>query len=262
MAFSINDLATELGIDPSTLTPDAVTKWNGYLSEADSKYTSATQAAKDAEENLRLVQEEQRVINERIESFGMTEANVAALRANNAAMEASLKTLKEQGFDVNIPVAPVVNKNESAQFDPKSFQQDVNSTLVQGFNVMNRYQRLHGGQPMPDDIDVLAREAAQARKPFQQYVSEKYDFAGKEKAMQAEATAKRDAEVAAKAVKDYQEKNPVTAGNPELHRGVASRFPQIAQKREGVDKNFANMPARQKIAQSLSRSRTVLANAS
>ena len=46
MAFTVEALAAELGIDPATLQakPDAVKKWNGYLTEADTKYTQATAA--------------------------------------------------------------------------------------------------------------------------------------------------------------------------------------------------------------------------
>jgi hypothetical protein len=261
MAFTLNDLASELGIDVATLQskPDVVAKWNGYLTEADTKYTQATQAQKDAETKLEAVKNEQAVIDQNIAAFGMTEANVAALKANNAAMEASLKALKEQGFDVKIPDAPK-NEPTKTEFDANAFRNDVNSTMILGFNVNNRYQRLFG-QPMPDDIDALAREAAQVRMPFQEYVAKKYDFSGKEKEIQAAATKKHDEEIAAAAVKKYQEEHPVTSGNPDLQRGVASRHPQIIRQREAGDqKQFANLPARQKIAMSVARTRAALAS--
>jgi hypothetical protein len=260
MAFTLTDLASELGIEVSTLQskPDVVAKWNGYLSEADTKYTQATNAQKDAETKLEAVKNEQRVIDENIASFGMTEANVAALRANNAAMEASLKALKEQGFDVKIPDAP--KATPQAEFDPNGFRADVNRTLIEGFNVNNRYQRLFG-KALPDDVDALAREASQARMSFSQYVAQKYNFAGEEKRQQDVATKAHDEQISAAAVKKYQEEHPVTAGNPDLQRGVASRHPQIVRQREAGDhKQFANLPARQKISQSVARSRTALAS--
>ena len=54
MAFTVDSLAQELGIDPATLAGkgDVVAKWNGYLTEADTKYNSATAAQKDAETKL------------------------------------------------------------------------------------------------------------------------------------------------------------------------------------------------------------------
>jgi hypothetical protein len=257
MAFTIDDLASELGIDAATLKPDARAKWNGYLTEADTKYQQATTAQKDAEAKLKQVIEEQKVIDQNISSFGMTEANVIALRANNAAMEATLKTLKSQGLDVNIPEAPAAPKQD--QFDPTKFQQDVNQSLILGFDMNNRYQRLYG-TAMPDDLSVLLREATQARQPLQQYVAAKYDFAGREKSQREEAQKKHDDGIRAAAVKEYQEAHPVTQGNPELQRGVSSRHPQLAKPREGADgKTFANLPARQKIAQSVGRTRQALA---
>lgn len=264
MAFDLNVLAAELGIDPATLQakPDVVAKWNGYLSEADTQYRSAKEMKEDAEAKLAALETENATINTNIEKFGYTEATIAALKANNAAMEASLKELQTQGFDVKIPTAVAPAAPKPAEFDPSKFQQDVNATLIHGFNVMNRYQRLYG-KALPEDLDALAREAVAAKKPFQQYVAEKYDFAGEEKRQSDAAAKKHDEEIAAKAVAEYREKNPITAGNPELQRGVASRYPQVVKAREtGDNKNFANMSAREKIAASVARSRAALSQAS
>ena len=254
MAFTLDVLAL-------AAKGDVVAKWNGYLSEADNKYTSATQAQKDAEAKLAQVKEEQRVIDENIASFGMTESNVIALRANNAAMEATLKELKAQGLDVKIPEAPVADPNKKTDFNPDAFRQDVNNSLILGFDMNNRYQRLYG-TAMPDDLSVLINEAKQVRKPLTQYVAEKYDFAGRETTLKTEAQAKRDAEITAAAIAKYKEDNPVTQGNPELQRGVASRYPQMPKREAGDNKNFANMTARQKIAQSVGRTRQALEKAS
>lgn len=260
MPIDLNQFAVDFGIDPATLTAkaDVAAKYNTYFTEAATKYETATRAQREAEEKLSRVQSEQEAINNQIAQFGMTEANVAALRANNAQLEAALKSMKEQGFDVNIPEAPKVNEPAKPQFDPDRFRQDVNSTLIEGFNANNRYQRLYG-KALPDDVDVLAREAAQARKPFSQYVADKYDFSGEEK-RQAEANqAKRDAEIAQKAIEEYKTKNPVVMGNPELMRGVPSRSPLMQVQREAPDKNkFAGLSVREKIAQSVARSRAAV----
>lgn len=261
MSFTLDTLADELGIPRETLSAksDVVAKWNGYLSEADSKYTQATAAQKAAETTLEAAKNEQRVIDENIAKFGMTEANILALQANNAAMEASLKKLKEQGLDVTIPTAPVINK--PAEFDPNSFRNDVNTTLKYGFKASNDYQRIFG-KPIPDDIDVLANEAAQQRMPFMDYVAKKYDFAGEQQKKTQAAAAAHDAEIRAAAVKEYQEKNPVVQGNADLQRGVASRHPHIVRERPGQEnKTFSNLPARSKIAQSVSRTREALKSA-
>jgi len=124
---------------------------------------------------------------------------------------------------------------------------------------MNKYQRLFDGKPLPDDLDVLAREATAARKPFPQYVAEKYDFAGQEKKLNLQTQQKHDEEIRAAAIREYQEKHPVTHGNPELQRGAPSRYSQVARPREGQDlKTFGNLSARQKIAQSVAKTRAAL----
>lgn len=259
MAFTLDVLAQELGIDPATLSAkgDVVAKWNGYLSEADNKYTQATAAQKEAEVKLAAVEAEQAVIDENIAKFGMTEANTAALRANYAAMEASLKALKEQGFNVNIPETPKVTEPVKNEFNPDAFRNDVNQSLILGFDMNNRYQRLYG-QPMPDDLQTLLREAQQARQPLATYVATKYDFTGREKTQREESQKKHDDEIRAAAVKEYQEKNPVTAGHPEMARGVASRHPQVVRERPIAEKGFGNLSTREKIAQSVARTRQVL----
>jgi hypothetical protein len=259
MPFTLDALATELGIDPATLTgkADVVAKWNGYLSEADTQYRSAKTMKEEAEAKLAAVEAEQKVINDNIAAFGVTEANTAALRANYAAMEASLKELKAQGFNVNIPDAPKVADPVKNEFNPDAFRNDVNQSLILGFDMNNRYQRLYG-QPMPDDLQTLLRESQQQRKPIQVYVAEKYDFPGREKSQREEAQKKHDDEIAAKAVAKFREENPVTAGHPDLARGVASRHPQVVRERPALDKGFANMSQREKIARSVAATTQVL----
>ncbi len=261
MAFDLNVFAQEFGIDPATLQskPEVFKKWNGYLTEADGKYATATRAQKDAEAALAAVKEEQRTIDERIASFQLTEAEVMKLKANYAALEAQAKTLKAEGLDLNIP--DPVKTNEPAAFDPNTFRQDVNSTLVTGFNVMNKYQRIYG-KALPDDIDALAREAAAHRMPFADYAAKKYDFAGEEARQATAKTAAREAEIKAQAVKEYQEAHPEVRGNHELMSPGTSRFPELA-KRPSPQKheNYGGTPA-QRIARSVKRSIEGLATAS
>ncbi len=261
MAFDLNVFAQEFGIDPATLQskPEVFKKWNGYLTEADGKYQTATEAQKQAQAALEAVKNEQAAIDEKIKSFSLTEAQVDTLRANYAALEAQAKALKSQGYNLNIPETPTVPVK--TEFDPNRFQQDVNGSLVAGFNVMNKYQRIYG-KALPDDLDALAREAAQARMPFSQYVEKKYDFAGEESRQAAARTAAREKEIADAAVKKYQEEHPVTAGNHELATPGASRFPELA-KRPTPQKheNYGGTPA-QRIARSVKRSLEGLAAAS
>ena len=261
MAFDLNVFAAEFGIDPATLQskPEVFKKWNGYLTEADSKYSSATEAQKQAQAALDAVKNEQAAIDEKIKSFSLTEAQVDTLRANYAALEAQAKALKAQGYNLNIPETPVAPAK--TEFDPNRFQQDVNGSLVAGFNVMNKYQRIYG-KALPDDLDALAREAAQARMPFSQYVEKKYDFVGEEARQATAKTAAREAELKALGAKEYADAHPVTAGNHELVTPGASRFPELA-KRPTPQKheNYGGTPA-QRIARSVKRSLEGLAAAS
>jgi hypothetical protein len=261
MAFDLNVFAAEFGIDPATLQskPEVFKKWNGYLTEADGKYQTATEAQKQAEAALEAVKNEQAAIDEKIKSFSLTEAQVDTLRANYAALEAQAKALKAQGYNLNIPETPVAPAK--TEFDPSRFQQDVNGSLVAGFNVMNKYQRIYG-KALPDDLDALAREAAQARMPFSQYVEKKYDFVGEEARQATAKTAAREAELKALGAKEYADAHPVTAGNHELVTPGASRFPELA-KRPTPQKheNYGGTPA-QRIARSVKRSLEGLAAAS
>jgi hypothetical protein len=261
MAFDLNVFAAEFGIDPATLQakPDVFKKWNGYLTEADGKYSQASQAQKDAQAALDLVKAEQAAIDQKIQSFSLSEAEVDSLRANYAALEAQAKTLKAQGYNLTIP--DPVAKNEPPAFDPNKFQTDVNATLVHGFNVMNRYQRLYG-KALPDDVDALAREAKARNMHFTDWAAQKYDFAGEEKRQTDKAQSDQKAAWQAEAVKKYQDEHPVTAGNHELNAGGASRFPELAKRpTPKAHENYGGSPA-QRIARSVKRSLEGLAAAS
>jgi hypothetical protein len=258
MAFDLNVFAQEFGIDPATLQskPEVFKKWNGYLTEADGKYQSATEAQKQAQTALDAVKAEQAAIDEKIKSFSLTEAEVDSLRANYAALEAQAKTLKAQGYNLTIP--DPVKPNTPAPFDPNRFQQDVNSSLVAGFNVMNKYQRIFG-KALPDDVDALAREAAANRVPFAQYAEQKYGFAAEEKRQTEAATLKQRTEWEAAAVNKYKEEHPVTAGNHELSPGGPSRFPGLDKRPAAKPReNFGGTTA-QRIARSVKRSMEGLA---
>jgi len=71
---------------------------------------------------------------------------------------------------------------------------------------MQEYQRLSGGQFLPDSFDKLSEEAGNARLPFRDYVARKYDFAGKETVIRQKAQQEHDAKVAAEATAPYEAK--------------------------------------------------------
>src|ERR1700733_10176106 len=97
MAFTLDNLAAELGIDPATLQakPEAVAKWNGYLSKADEQY-------REAKESLEQAKRDQAAIDTEIQKFGMTEARVTELETANAAYKAALDKAKGAGLNIDL----------------------------------------------------------------------------------------------------------------------------------------------------------------
>jgi hypothetical protein len=71
---------------------------------------------------------------------------------------------------------------------------------------MQEYQRLTGGQFLPDSFDKLAQEADNQRLPFRDYVARKYDFSGKQTAIQQKLQQEHDAQVAAAAAAPFEQK--------------------------------------------------------
>ena len=251
---TLRELETELGLAEGTLTgkADVAAKYDTLLSEG---ATAQTKMA-EAQAALKTAQDTEKVIDDNIRNFGLTEATVADLKASNAALQAAnsaylaaMNELKTQGFSlegVNLPTPPA-----AATPDPlKSLADNVaasQSALVQAINVSNQYARVFG-KPMPDDLNTLAKEAAERRLPVNTYAEQKYGFAAEEQKQQAAKTAAREAEVAAAAVKKYQEEHPNTTGNPNLTPGGPSNYPTLPPKMESNKvREFANMTPKQKM---------------
>jgi hypothetical protein len=260
MAFDLNVFAQEFGIDPDTLRskPDVFNKWNGYLSEADTKYSQATQAQREAQDALDRVRSEQAVINEQVEKFALTEKEFDTLRANYASLEAQAKVLKQSGYDLKIPEMPA-----SKPIDPnEQFQNKVVNgfaSVSQVLKTINKHQQVTG-QPFPEDIEAFQARAAANRMSFYDYAEKQFGYTAKEAEKQAAA---RKAEVdaaAAAAVAKYKEEHPVTAGNPEIGLSPgASRFPELARRPTPKNhENYGGSPA-QRIARSVKRSMEGLA---
>lgn len=256
MAFTISDLATELGIDPATLTskPEVTAKWNGYLSEADNKYRQATEAVEQAKRD-------QQAIDDEIKKFGITEARTAELEASNAALTAALAKAKESGLNIDLSGIPTPAARVAT--DPnKEFEAQMKNGFAQmgaALKIQARYQSVFG-KPFGDDPVKLIDEAIAARLPVEAYAEQKYKFADEEKRISAE-TIQRDKDTyAAQKVREYQEANPVTKGNPSLAAGLASKYPKVMAPRTPQEsKEFRSMPIKDRIASSVSRAREAIA---
>jgi hypothetical protein len=261
---TIAELATELGLDASTFKPEAVAKWNGFLTDAETQYKTAKELKDASEQNLRQVAQEQTAINAYIEQYGASETTRAALEANLAAYKAVVDNLKTQGINVDVPALTTIpaagNPTKPTNvFDENKFRGQVSNVLAQSINLNNKYQTLYG-KPLPDDIDALADQASKAGKQLFQYAAEKYDFAGEEKRKADAATEAERAKWKAEGAKEYAEKNPNTAGNPFMNGGGDSRNPQILKRHDSKDlREYANLTPREKIARSIANSRELLA---
>lgn len=260
MAFSINDLATELGIDPSTLAAkgDVVAKWNGYLSSADTKYQEATQAQKDAVAKLEQAQREQAAIDAEILKFGTTETRMAELETAVAIRDAALAKVKASGFNVDLSGFPTP-KVETV--DPVKELRDRQDSgfrqMGQAMKVAARYSAIYE-KPFVDDPVALVSEAIANRMDVEAWAEKKFDFAGEQKRRSDANLAKQKAEWEAAAVNKYKEDNPVRS--PLDQRGVASKHPQIFKPRDAASaKTFANLPAKERLAQSVARGRALAA---
>lgn len=135
-----------------------------------------------------------------------------------------------------IPVAsPETGQNGYVGGDPNttpgspSFRMaDIDAKIGSGLGnvawALQTYSRLHGGT-LPDDIENLAREADARRVPFRDFVSQKYNFAQRERDL---ADAKQKAhddqirhEATVAADRRWAEQ---TGSNPDVRMGQASRF--------------------------------------
>ena len=233
--MTVEELAAELGIPAETLAakPDVVKKWNKSFattqSEAQAKLDAALQKVQDAKDI-------ERITNESINAAQLTEFNVAQIQANNdalttanAALTATIESLRKQGFTgLNIPELPKVNT-----VTPPDPTKSLTDLITKGFtqmgqtmNEVTRYQRVFG-TPIPEDPATLADKAAAVRLSVHDYVEQTYKVSAKEQELSAASRQKELDAYAAKKLEEYQAAHPVTTGHPELGPGVPSNYPNI-----------------------------------
>ena len=262
---TIAELEKECGVEPGTFSakPEVAAKLESYLNAGTAAQTAAEAKLADAQQKLDAAALAQRTIDDQIAQFGLTEtklaerdAVIAQLQAAQQGYTAAFAKLKEGGFNlegIQMP-QPVATQPPS---DPLK---DLVSNTSQGFANLQqamdaglRYQRIFG-KPMPDDISILAQEAASRRLPIAAYAEQKYGFAAEQqKQQQAELAAKIQAGVDA-GIEKYKQDHPPVAGNPLLTPGLPSSFPNLPKPRQAQDlRQFAGLPAKQKIAAALER---------
>ncbi len=118
----------------------------------------------------------------------------------------------------------------SPTFTPADVQRALSNGVSNVGWAMQSYARLHPGEVLPDSFDTLAGEADAQRLPFREYVSRKYNFADKEKALREKAQREHDeqirAETQAAADRKWAEK---IGNNPDVRIAQPSRFADVAR---------------------------------
>jgi hypothetical protein len=110
----------------------------------------------------------------------------------------------------------------------------IDQRLGQGISnatwALQTYSQLHDGKFLPDGIDTLSQEATQQRMPFRDFVSRKYDFAGRRAEIEKKQQEQHDAQVrtAAAAERDrfWAER---TGSNPDIRTAQPSRYSDAAK---------------------------------
>jgi len=279
--------------------PKAITAFNGVLTTAEQERAAAAESAKKAEEErvaakaaqdaAELAQRANKEFYDQtiVPSLNGWETQEQALKteiANAKAVaafyETQAKAAKESGFIAadaptftpTAPVAPVRGEGGkfvaggggtpgSPTFKMEDFENRLGNGMDNGFWAVQEYQRLSGGQFLPDSISKLAEEASFNKLPFKDYVARKYDFGGKQAALQAKAEADMKAKIAAEATAPYEQKmkdlekewqgkleakakevSERGGNNPDVRRAAISEYPEIKKAvAEGTRKDPLNM---------------------
>ena len=266
--------------------------FNTVLSTSEQERTAAQQAAaeaKAAQDAAELAQRANREFydqtimpsltgwEDKEKQYAQEIANAKALAAfyeaqNKAAKESGFIATDAPGFDPTKVVTPArdgggkfVAGGGGTPGSPVFKMEEVENRIGQGLDnsvwALQEYQRLSGGQFLPDSVSTLAQEASAVKLPFKDYVAKKYDFASKQAALQAAAKEKERQEWVAQATAPLQEKLKQTetewqqkleakvkevsergGNNPDVRRAAISNYPEVKKAvQEGTRKDPLSM---------------------
>jgi len=244
------------------LPKEVVTALTGYVSEADTKLTTAQQEAEKAAELRRQAELDKNDVKTYVEQYGAKLTESASLEAKNKALVTYLQSLKDQGFDVTIPevtagAKPVVPGSPAIggnAVDETAILGKVGSVMSQWLDANNEHIRLYG-TPIPEPSTTLADEARNSRKPIGQYIAEKYKFKDKQtERQQADFQKRVDDQVAAKLAEEKRKLAEASGSNPNLRPGEPSRASLVTKiKSEDFHKSDGNVSARERRTRMLDR---------
>lgn len=228
----------------------------GFVSDAETKLSTAAEDKRKAEEVLRQAGLDRKEIEEYVNRYESSLNEQGSTKARLDAALAYIESLKTQGFDVKLPEPTGDGKKPAVPGSPAiggnavdegKILGKVGSVMSQWLDANNEHIRLYG-VPIPDPSTTIGDEAARARMSIGDYLSQKYKFAEKrrEKA-DADNKAKVDADVKAKVDELERQRKEREGSNPNLRGGESSRA-SIAPKIEGkrFHESDGNVPTRER----------------
>jgi type II secretory pathway pseudopilin PulG len=278
---TVQEILIQSGLTPeqiAALDAKALTAFTGVLSTAEQERKQAQEAAaaaKAAQDAAELAQRANKEFYDQTIVPSLTgwetqeqalKAEIANAKALAAYYETQNKTARESGFiaaDAPLfnPAAVAAPGRDpqgkfvagaqggtpgSPSFKMEEFENRLGNGLDNGFWAVQEYQRLSGGQFLPDSVSKLAEEATANKLPFRDYVARKYDFASKQAALQAKAKEEERAKWVAEATAPLQEKIKQTenewqkkleekvkevsergGNNPDVRRAAISNYPEV-----------------------------------
>lgn len=237
------------------ITVEQILKQSGFTDEQisafDAKalqaFTTILSSAASSEETARAAQEKAELAQRATQQTLENEINPAltnwatekaTLEANIAFYKTQAEQAKAGGFlPTDAPGAPpAANRDATGKFVPGQTgspqfltREEAYGALTNVFQVQNEYFRLFGS-PMPDDLNTLIKEAAEARRPLVDYAAVKYNFQTKRDEI---AKTKKDKETAAivqeteaRVRKELAEK---AGGNGNLVSAGSSQYSKVSQ---------------------------------
>ena len=240
---SVEEVLRQSGLSDEqikALDAKIISGFTGVLSAAESDRQAAAQARESAEIAKRS--------NEKFydETIAPSLNNWATEKANLEAQAAFYRTQNEVaragGFQfVEAPGQPrndqgryVAGAPGSTRGSPTFTMEAIDQRLGNGISnalwALQEHQRLTSGQFLPDPVDKLAQEADAQRLPFRDYVARKYDFQGKQAALQQKSQEEHDnkirQQVQAERDRHWAEK---IGSNPDIRIAQSSRFADVAK---------------------------------
>jgi len=260
--MTVEELLKSKGIAEDVITglpKEVIGHLTGYVSEADTKLQTATEAARTAEEARRQAELEKQEIDKYVTDYGTSLTKMSSVEAKNAAYVEYLKKLKAQGFEVpeELMAGEPDKKSTRAEggiLDESQILGKVGVVMSQWMDANNEHIRLFG-VPIPDDSTTLNMEATRARKPLGEYAAEKYKY---RETRQAKAKAEEDKRVEERAqarLTELRQKEAEERGsNPNLRSGESSRASLVKPiKSEEFHKSDGRVPRRQRLGRMLDR---------